>query len=40
MDKGGATDVTYLDFGKAFDIVPHNILAAKLEKERFDGCTV
>lgn len=37
VDKGRATAAIYLGFFKAFDMVPYNILTAKLERERVDG---
>jgi len=40
LERGRATDVTYLNFSKAFDMVLHNILLSKLETCGFDGCIV
>ena len=34
MDQGNATDVTPLDFCKASDTVPHNVL--RLKRRRVD----
>jgi len=37
MEKGRASDVIYLDFSKAFDAIPHNILLFKLLRYVFNG---
>uniref|UniRef100_A0A803T918 Reverse transcriptase domain-containing protein n=1 Tax=Anolis carolinensis TaxID=28377 RepID=A0A803T918_ANOCA len=40
VDSGNAVDVAYLDFSKAFDKVPHDLLANKLVKCGLDKTTV
>jgi len=38
--KGKAVDVVYLNFSKAFDTAPHNILMEKLAAHGLDGHTL
>jgi len=40
VDEGKAVDVIYLDFGKAFDTVPHSILPEKMATHGLDGYTL
>uniref|UniRef100_A0A803SSX5 Reverse transcriptase domain-containing protein n=1 Tax=Anolis carolinensis TaxID=28377 RepID=A0A803SSX5_ANOCA len=40
VDTGNTVDVAYLDFSKAFDKVPHGLLANKLVKYRLGKTTV
>ena len=37
VNEGQAVNVVYLDFSKAFDTVPHNILVEKLTAHSLDG---
>ena len=37
VDEDKTVDVVYLDFSKAFDTVPHNILMEKLAAHGLDG---
>ena len=38
VDEGKEVNVVYLDFSKAFDTVPHNILVEKLAAHGLDEC--
>ena len=40
VDEGKAVSVVYLDFSKAFDTVPHNILMEKVAAHGLDGHTL
>ena len=40
VDEGKAVDVVYLDFGKAFDTISHNILLKKLAARGLDWRTL
>lgn len=40
LDKGRATDVTYLDFCKTFYMILHIILTYELERYHFGGCSM
>lgn len=39
-DKGNLVDLIYLEFNKAFDMVPHGKLLAELEKMRINRRTL
>lgn len=40
MDDGRAVDIVYLDFGKAFNAISHNVLQEKMIKCRLDNWKV
>ena len=39
VDKGGTTDIIYLELCKAFGNVPHDILVSELKGHGCDGCS-
>jgi len=40
VDEGKTAHVVYLDFSKAFDMLPHSILVEKLAVHGLEGCTL